>query len=258
MSVVAHGSHLRNTGSDHDACLDNIDFQLCTTATKAVELHEGVDQEKDQSYFLWTLTKEQATHSLFPVGGFEKSKVRELAKKFNLPTADKKDSQGLCFLGKVDMKEFLQNYIEKKEGNVLNEKGEVIGKHEGAVFYTIGQRHGFEINEKNTERTRYYIVSKDVEANTLTVLSSPQSKDYNPKIIALSRVSWIEGVEPESANYHARIRYRGKREHCFLRYDGEHVLIYFKERQSGLASGQSLVLYDGTKCLGGGIIEQIS
>ena len=222
------------------------------------QLHEGVDAEKDQSYFLWTLTKEQAEHALFPVGEFEKPKVRELARKFDLPTADKKDSQGLCFLGKVDMKEFLQNYIEKKEGDVLNEEGATIGTHEGAVFYTIGQRHGFLIHEKNTERTRLYVVSKDTEANTLTVSSSPESKEHNPKVIRLSKVNWISGKTPESANYDARIRYRGKRERCFLHLEKGETFIYFKERQSGLSSGQSLVLYDGTNCLGGGIIEQLS
>ena len=127
------------------------------------KLLTGVDKNKDQSYFLWTLTKEQLKYCLFPIGGYEKIKVREMAKKFKLSTAQKKDSQGLCFVGKVDMKEFLERFIPQKKGEVLNEKGEVIGEHDGVFYYTLGQRHGFLITKKGTDDKPYYIVKKDLE-----------------------------------------------------------------------------------------------
>ncbi|MBI3888790.1 tRNA 2-thiouridine(34) synthase MnmA [Candidatus Nomurabacteria bacterium] len=113
-------------------------------------LVKGVDPSKDQAYFLWTLRQEQLKKIIFPVGNLEKTEVRKLAKKFNLPVAEKKDSQGICFLGAVDLKEFLKHYIKSKKGKVLNENGEEIGYHDGAVFYTLGERHGFTITKKST------------------------------------------------------------------------------------------------------------
>ena len=124
------------------------------------KMYAGVDKEKDQSYFLWTLNQEQLKYTLFPVGDLEKSEVRKIAKENNLATAKKKDSQGVCFIGKIQMKEFLKNFVKEKEGNVLNEKGEIIGNHEGAFFYTIGQRHGFTIIKKKPDQKPYYIISK--------------------------------------------------------------------------------------------------
>jgi len=120
----------------------------------------GVDKGKDQSYFLWTLTQDQLKYCIFPIGQYEKTKVRRLAKKFGLLTAQKKDSQGLCFVGKVDMKEFLQRFIPQKEGLVLNTDGQVIGVHEGIFFYTIGQRHGFKIKKKGVDDKPYYVVKR--------------------------------------------------------------------------------------------------
>ena len=114
------------------------------------KLIAGNDKNKDQTYFLWTLNKEQLSKTIFPVGNIEKPEVRKLAKKFNLPNAEKKDSQGLCFIGKIDIKEFLSHYIDSKRGNVLNIEGEVIGEHDGSFFFTIGERHGFNILKKNT------------------------------------------------------------------------------------------------------------
>jgi tRNA-specific 2-thiouridylase len=113
------------------------------------KLCESTDKEKDQSYFVYTLGQYELSHTLFPIGHMTKPEVRKLAHKFGLPTATKKDSQGLCFIGKIDMKEFLTHYIETKEGDVLNTKGEVIGFHDGAIFLTIGQRHGFTVTKKN-------------------------------------------------------------------------------------------------------------
>jgi len=224
--------------------------------TGLYELHEGVDKEKDQSYFLWTMRKDNLEKVLFPIGEFEKKKVRKLAKELKLPTAEKKDSQGLCFLGKVDMREFLKNYIDEQPGDVLSEDGAVIGTHEGSVFYTIGQRHGFLITEQNTKRKKRYVVAKDLKRNTITVSDAKERSKYNPKKIALSNESWISGFRPEIGNYDARIRYRGERQHCYLDYYNDTPIVRFKSAQLGLAGGQSFVLYEKSNCLGGGIIEQ--
>ena len=223
--------------------------------TGQYELHEGIDPLKDQSYFLWRVNKDNLSKILFPVGEYDKSEVRKMARKFNLPTAEKKDSQGLCFLGKVDMKDFLKQYIPENEGDVLNESGEVIGTHEGASYYTIGQRHGFLITTKDTTRKRHYVVSKDLGSNTITVSCDKERTKYNPKTIALSDEHWLLPERPSIGNYEARIRYRGERARCYIDYDHDIIRVRFMHAQLGIASGQSLVVYDGTRCIGGGIIE---
>src|SRR3989344_1380959 len=133
----------------------------------------GKDTNKDQSYFLWTLTQEQLKYVLFPIGGYKKKEVRKLAKKFKLLTAEKKDSQGLCFLGKLNVKDFLKHYIKEKPGKVLDQDGKIIGKHSGAVFFTLGERHGFKIFQKSPNEQPRYIVGKDLKKNILVVSQDP-------------------------------------------------------------------------------------
>jgi tRNA-uridine 2-sulfurtransferase len=217
-------------------------------------LYEGADKNKDQSYFLWTLTQNELKHVLFPVGHLEKSDVRKLAQKYKLPTADKKDSQGICFIGKVDMKEFLEHYIETSPGNIMNEQGEVIGTHDGALFYTIGQRHGFTISKKSTVDQPYYITGKNIEENTLTVSQKvePDALKRAQKV-TLSSINWISEIPHPDKNYGARIRYRQEKQESQI-VDN---IVTFTEPQQGVSPGQSLVLYDGEMCLGGGIIESV-
>src|SRR5581483_2202659 len=135
----------------------------------AFKLIAGKDEGKDQSYFLWTLTQKELSKTLFPVGGMEKSETRRLARKFGLPVAEKRDSQGLCFIGKVDIKEFLSHYLDVKKGAVLDESGKIIGEHDGAVFVTLGERLGFELKEKGTDEKPYFVIAKDIKKNTITV-----------------------------------------------------------------------------------------
>ncbi len=214
----------------------------------------GNDPNKDQSYFLWTLRKEQMNHILFPVGNLEKPEVRKLAKKFDLPVADKKDSQGLCFIGKIDIKEFLEHYIPPLPGNVLDEKGNVVGTHDGAFYYTIGQRHGFTITEKTPEDKPMYIVEKNIENNTITITNKSEEGNLGKekKKISLRNINWIQGVEPSiGEKFQARSRYREKLQNItFVSKD----TVEFENPQSTLTSGQSLVIYKGTECCGGGII----
>lgn len=232
------------------------------------KLLAGADAGKDQSYFLWTLTQKELSKTLFPVGGYEKSEVRKLAKKFGLPTAEKKDSQGLCFMGRLDMKDFLKHFIKAKNGDVLDERGNIIGGHDGAAFFTLGERHGFTVTKKGVHDAPYYVVAKDITKNTITVLPDPLGGfrvSHEPlqtvgaganKRISLLRVNWIGGVSPkEGSRSAARVRYRQPLERCtIIRADAKSAEILFAKPQIA-SPGQSVVLYDGGECLGGGIIE---
>ncbi len=216
--------------------------------------------EKDQSYFLWTLTKEDLSHTLFPVGNLEKSEVRKLARQFHLPVSEKKDSQGICFIGDVSMDEFLSHFISKKEGKVLNTHGEVIGTHKGAAFYTIGERHGFEITKKKPIDGAFYVLSKDMKANTLTVSNKePEIISLSPTKIVVKNVNWITEATPP-LNCFARIRYRGEKLPVKVQLGHEmstQAIVEFKEPVRGLSLGQSIVFYDDDICLGGGVMDKI-
>lgn len=227
--------------------------------TDSNKLFEGADKLKDQSYFLWTLNQEALKHVLFPVGGYEKSEVRKLAEKFGLPTAKKKDSQGICFIGEVDLKEFLSHYIVSKHGNILNEAGEKIGEHDGVIFYTIGQRHGFSISKKNPKDTPYYIVGKNPADNTLTVshktTGNNELKDV--RSVRLINVNWLSGAPDPEKVYGARLRYRQEKQMIKIQTLKNVTVATFGFLQGCVAVGQSLVLYDSEECLGGGVIDEV-
>jgi len=210
-------------------------------------LYRGIDTEKDQSYFLWTLTQKQLQHIMFPVGSIPKSEVRKSAKKDGLPTAQKKDSQGICFLGPVDIEDFLSHYINLKEGLVLNDRGESIGTHSGALIYTLGQRHGFQITESSNARKAHYVISRDIEKNTITVAENPP-KSVEKEII-LEDKNEIQSFEDRELT--AQFRYRGEALSVSITEKGS---LKTKDPMPTPSSGQSCVLYRGDECLGGGII----
>lgn len=212
------------------------------------KLIAGNDKNKDQSYFLWTLTKDQIAKTLFPVGNIEKPEVRKLAKKFNLPNAEKKDSQGLCFIGKIDIKEFLSHYIESKKGNVLDENGNVIGEHDGAFYFTIGERHGYTITKKTPNDKPYYVISKDIDRNTITVANEMVN---GVKRVTLSDANWNQGNVPIGKMLKARARYRAELQD--MKFIDSNT-VEFTDTQTTISPGQSLVVYDGDVCLGGGVI----
>lgn len=221
------------------------------------ELRTGNDMEKDQTYFLWTLTQKHLKRTLFPVGGLKKDDVRKLAKKFGLPTAVKKDSQGLCFIGHVDIKEFLSRYVQEKRGDVLNERGEVVGYHDGAHFLTIGERHGFTITKKTSADTPFYIIGKDIKKNTIVIGRKENTLFQNSQGVVLSGQNWVKGFVPEDDKaYDAQIRYHGKRYRCRLSEKGS--MVEFIDAPESPALGQSLVLYHEDECMGGGIMNSFS
>ena len=216
------------------------------------KLVAGEDKNKDQSYFLWTLTKEQLSKTLFPVGNIEKPEVRKLAKKFDLPNAEKKDSQGLCFIGKIDIKDFLSHYIEPKKGDVFDEKGNIIGEHDGAFFFTIGERHGFLITKKTPHDQAYYVIAKDIEKNTITVANKMDGTLPNGVTkIKLTDVNWNQGTALIGKKLMARSRYREELQEIEF---SDATTVSFSRPQNTLSAGQSLVFYDENICLGGGVI----
>ncbi len=218
-------------------------------------LKTSKDGEKDQTYFLWTLNQDRLKNILFPIGGYTKDEVRKLARKFKLPNAGKADSQGLCFVGQIPVKDFLQAELGKNPGKVLNEKGEVIGRHDGALFYTIGERHGFTINNQTPNQEALYVVSKDIKANIITVASAKNIKrEKTNSKIKLEKVNWVSGEVPAKTNLTCRIRHRGDFLPCTLEVKNDEVNITLTTPRSDIASGQSLVLYDGNTCLGGGVM----
>lgn len=219
----------------------------------APQLYRGIDTNKDQSYFLWTLSKEQLSHALFPVGNTEKDIIRKEAASARIPVATKKDSQGICFLGHVDIAEFLSHYVALETGPVVNEIGEVIGEHKGALIYTLGQRHGFILNNTDAVQTPHYVIGKDVVTNTVTVGKEKPVLKQN-KSIKLQNVILRDEVAI-GETIEAQIRYRQTPFNisCTL-IDGEYAEFIPESDTELPASGQSCVLYRGDHCIGGGII----
>jgi tRNA-specific 2-thiouridylase len=220
--------------------------------TETWKMLKGIDTEKDQSYFLWTLDQARLSRILFPVGGLKKPAVRKLAAKFGLPTAAKKDSQGVCFLGKLDMKEFLKHYIKEKKGHVLSMSGEIVGMHDGAVFYTIGERHGFSITKKGANDAPYYIIAKDIQKNTVTVAEhSVETPDGARTELFVEECNWISGMNPPiGKKIKARLRYRQELAACeLLSLSGKKAAVHFTLPQLTASPGQSIVFYDGNECV---------
>ncbi|MCX6788541.1 MAG: tRNA 2-thiouridine(34) synthase MnmA [bacterium] len=226
---------------------------------KAPHLKIAKDTNKDQSYFLWTLTPNELKHCIFPLGKIKKPEVRIIAKKAGLSTAEKKDSQGICFLGMFDVKDFLKQKIKTKNGYVLGTDGEMMGEHEGAALYTIGQRHGFTLSAKKGSETKpHYVVSKDVKKNIIVVAEGSENPSLFRKELELSGVNIVIPFT-KKASVMARVRYRQPISPAILENIGTkskpRYKLSFKKSQKFVASGQSAVFYKGGGGLvGGGII----
>lgn len=218
-------------------------------------LLRGVDTNKDQSYFLWTLTQEQQAQVLLPVGNSTKDVIRKEAESANLITASKKDSQGICFLGQVDIREFLSHYVSLEVGDVLDTAGNTVGRHEGALVYTTGQRHGFIIDTMDKERLPYYVIRRDVQANTITV-SNEKPMQATQSSISLSQCNYIAWQPHVGENIEIQTRYRQKTTVCRVtEVTAQTLTLAYMEESEMISSGQSCVLYRGMQCCGGGIIQ---
>ena len=271
--------------------VNELDAAYVAESTSFYYLRKSIDPSKDQVYFLWTLKQEQLSKIIFPIGHLKKSEVRILAKKFKLPVAEKKDSQGICFLGAVDLKDFLKHYIEEKKGNVVlaqsgvegNENGEMIGYHEGVIFYTLGERHGFVITKKSPNDGAYYVVGKDVKKNILYVSQDKngtliqkesinlgafafgRNKKLEPKgihdasnsltpSVFLKDTNWINALPEEDKKYTAQVRYHGEFLPCEIKILKDDLAQIIFEKAVLIAPGQSCVFYDKDICLGGGVV----
>jgi tRNA-specific 2-thiouridylase len=214
-------------------------------------LKQAIDTNKDQTYFLYRVKGEALAKTLFPLGGFTKPEVREMAKARGLFTAGKKDSQGICFVGKIGIREFLSQYVEQKPGKIIDKKtGKELGMHEGAIFYTLGQRHGLEIGGG----LPYYVVGKSMEKNEVYVTTDLQDDTLWKKEVQLSSVHWINDI-PAEGTYAIRVRHRAPLVKAVLKYQADGMAtLTLDDPERAVTAGQSIVVYDEAVCLGGGIV----
>jgi tRNA-specific 2-thiouridylase len=213
-------------------------------------LKQAVDANKDQTYFLYRVTEKALKKTLFPLGEFTKPTVREMAKERGLYTAAKKDSQGICFVGQIGIREFLSQYVEQVAGPIIDKKsGKVLGQHDGAIFYTIGQRHGLDLGGG----LPYYVVGKDMDKNEVYVTTDLNDETLWKPELTLSSVHWINAT-PTEGTFKIRIRHRAPLVSAALSFEGDDVKLALHDAERAAAAGQSVVIYDGDVCIGGGII----
>jgi tRNA-specific 2-thiouridylase len=213
-------------------------------------LKMAVDTNKDQTYFLYRVTGAALEKTLFPLGEYTKPTVREMAQERGLFTASKKDSQGICFVGKVGIREFLSQYVEQVPGEIIDKKsGKVLGHHDGAIFYTLGQRHGLDLGGG----LPYYVVGKDMGKNEVYVTTDLNDGTLWKTNVQLEMTHWINDAPP-AGTYQIRIRHRAPLAAAEVDFIDDQVILKLHDEQRAIASGQSVVIYSGDVCLGGGII----
>lgn len=213
-------------------------------------LKQAIDTNKDQTYFLYRVTGEALAKTLFPLGEYTKPQVREMAKERGLYTAGKKDSQGICFVGKVGIREFLSQYVDQTPGPIIDTStGKTLGFHDGAIFYTLGQRHGLDVGGG----LPYYVVGKDMDKNEVYVTTDLNDGSLWKDTVNLASVHWINQA-PAEGEYTIRVRHRAKLVKAQLGFAGGDVTLRLDNAERAVAPGQSVVIYDGDICLGGGII----
>jgi len=214
------------------------------------ELKRAVDDNKDQTYFLYRVTRDALEKTLFPLGGFTKPEVREMARARGLFTAGKKDSQGICFVGQIGIREFLGQYVQTKPGAIIEkETGKILGHHDGAIFYTLGQRHGLDVGGG----LPYYVVGKDMDKNEVYVTTDLNDDALWRQEIPLGSLHWIDG-QPYEGSCEVRIRHRAALVRAEIKLQGSEAVLHLAEPQRAVTAGQSTVLYNGNTCLGGGIV----
>jgi len=222
------------------------------------QLLKAEDGTKDQSYFLYRLDQSQLARTLFPLGGLHKSDVREIARREGLSNHDKKDSTGICFIGERPFREFLNRYLPDDPGEVRTPDGRLLGRHQGLMFYTIGQRQGLGIGgSRGSDGDPWYVTAKDMQRNRLTVVQGHDHPSLFSDRVTAVNLNWISGSAPHcNWVYTAKTRYRQKDAPCaIVSADGGRCVIEFAEPQWAVTPGQSVVVYERQVCLGGGIID---
>ena len=224
-----------------------------------LKMLKGNDDNKDQTYFLYTLQQHQLQKSLFPIGNLEKSKVRELADKAGFDTANKKDSTGICFIGERKFTEFLQRFLPAQPGMIMTPEGDEIGKHQGLMYYTLGQRQGLGIGGMKTASEKpWFVVAKNLKENQLIVAQGHDHPLLLKQQLYASQLHWVAGKAPSNKfKCKAKIRYRQTEQSCQVNVNGNECIVCFDEKQRAITPGQSIVFYQDNICLGGGIIDKM-
>jgi tRNA-specific 2-thiouridylase len=229
------------------------------TDDDGAHLIKAKDREKDQSYFLYAINRKALEKSLFPIGDYTKDVVRKIAEEQGLITHNKKDSTGICFIGERKFKEFLSEYLLYQPGEIQSPQGEILGKHDGLMFYTLGQRQGLNIGgKKNHDEAPWYVVGKDIPNNILIVAQGNNHPMLFSQGLICSQLHWFSDDKPEASfACTAKVRYRQIDQHCMLspQGDGKYAVL-FSDAQRAVTPGQSIVFYQNTVCLGGAIIEE--
>ncbi len=222
----------------------------------AGHLIKGVDPNKEQSYFLYMLHQEQLKKAVFPVGGMTKAEVRQIAQDAGLPVAKKKDSTGICFIGERQFKPFLKQYLPAQPGDMVTPEGEVVGRHDGLMYYTLGQRRGLGIGGHGDGRS-YFVVDKDLKNNRLIVAQGEDHPLLYSRGAVIEQLTWISDPAMVDRQYGVKTRYRQPDQGAAIeKMDENEAVVAFDEPQRAVTPGQSLVIYDGEICLGGGIIRE--
>ena len=221
-----------------------------------VHLLKAIDQTKDQSYFLYRLSQQQLQHVIFPLGGVRKTQVRAIAQELGLHNAAKRDSTGICFIGERPFREFLNRYLPTQPGPIKTIEGKKVGEHVGLSFYTLGQRKGIGVGgTKNGDGEPWFVAKKDMASNTLYIVQGHDHPWLLKNDLQAAQLSWTFDASVALGSYSAKTRYRQEDSACQLvQADGEQITLHFDCPQWAVTPGQSAVLYDGQRCLGGGII----
>ncbi len=219
-------------------------------------LLKAADAGKDQTYFLNQVREEQLENVLFPLANMQKREVREIAERTGLATAEKKDSTGICFIGERNFRKFLQNYLPAHPGKIKTIEGETVGEHIGLMYYTLGQRKGLDLGGRRGEEGRWFVVKKDLKNNVLYVSHGDESPLYS-KACRVSGLNFINFTPEKEELCTAKFRYRQPEQAVKLTVDGGGALVEFAEPQRAVTEGQYAVFYDETRCLGGGVIEEV-
>lgn len=237
-----------------EACLEDGADLIATghyARIKNGQLLRAKDDNKDQTYFLYRVTEDALKHTLFPLGDYTKPEVRKLAEKFGLVTATKKESMGICFVGKVGIKDFLLYELgPQSSGDIFDEAGKTVGQHEGAIFYTIGQRHGLDVGGG----LPYYVTGKDMKRNQVFVTTKLDDVNLWAKQLNLSQVHWINDAPKDGAKVQVRTRHRAPLVNATLKLSGKDVVLNLQDEIRAATPGQSAVIYDHQNVLGGGIL----
>lgn len=219
-------------------------------------LLKAKDTGKDQTYFLNQVREYQLNNVIFPLADLDKSEVRKIAEENCLSTAKKKDSTGICFIGERNFRKFLQGYLPAQSGKIVSLNGETVGEHIGLMYYTLGQRKGLDLGGKHGEEGRWFVVKKDLKNNILYVSHGDESPLYS-RACKVSGLNWIGYMPQQTIFCTAKFRYRQPEQKVKVTLDGDNALVEFDEKQRAVTEGQYAVFYDDTRCLGGGVIEEV-